>query len=316
MFLRSTRVRCIPKCMANFKSRILIKLILFLILFVVFTLHYQFAFLFGSEKRSSDPDDFVTYSSRRVRPAFGGDVFRVAIGGAVSSKGIIHLTPATITDLPMFWVLLPSFCRTASPGFDYHFYFGYDYDDLLANSSYRKAAIEAFDRRMASCGAPRLHLVKCPYRGRPAWAQNDAMMAAYFDGADFFYRLNDDTMLVTRNWTATFVEELLRMSPSLVGAVGPYCERGPAVKILTHDFVHRTHVEIFGYYYPRTFSDWYADNWITHVYRKDVRALVLDHVLVNHTETMGKRYRVKNVGLSMELMTNRTARKDRQTIQR
>ena len=35
------------------------------------------------------------------------------------------------------------------------------------------------------------------------------------------------------------------------------------IAILTHDFVHRTHVDIFGFYYPRVFTDWFADDWIT-----------------------------------------------------
>ena len=308
----------------------LLQLVLLLAVLVTVTTLIQLVFLFGTPRRQSvndnhndddGGDDVIAYVPRHVRPTSGGDVFRVAIGGAISSKGISHLTAATITDLPMFWVLFPSFCRTASPGFQYHFYFGYDYDDVMANASYRKAAIDAFALQMArQCShldeAPQLHLVECPYAGKPAWAQNDAMMEAYLDRIDFFYRLNDDTMLVSRNWTEIFVEKLGQMSPQYVGAVGPYCERGPLVKILTHDFVHRTHLEIFGYYYPRLFSDWYADNWITHVYGKDVRSFVLDRVLINHTESLGKRYKVQNSGLAMELVTNSTARKHRHIITR
>ncbi len=30
---------------------------------------------------------------------------------------------------PVIRTLLSSFCRTASPGFDYHFYLAYDHDD-------------------------------------------------------------------------------------------------------------------------------------------------------------------------------------------
>ena len=31
-------------------------------------------------------------------------------------------------------------------------------------------------------------------------------------------------------------------------------------------FYYRKHIEIFGFYYPRIFTDWFADNWITEVY--------------------------------------------------
>ena len=86
------------------------------------------------------------------------------------------------------------------------------------------------------------------------------------------------------------------------GVVGPTCREGNT-NILTHDLVHRTHLEIFEYYYPQApahrtraphtaravvrprgrrlcsegrglgpgarrpiFSDWWMDDWITHVY--------------------------------------------------
>ena len=49
-----------------------------------------------------------------------------------------------------------------------------------------------------------------------------------------------------------------------VGVVGPH-HQGGNTGILTYDFVHRTHVDIFGFYYPRVFSDWFGDDWITKV---------------------------------------------------
>ena len=48
--------------------------------------------------------------------------------------------------------------------------------------------------------------------------------------------------------------------------MGPSCSDGN-MKILTHDFVHRTHLEIFEHYYPPVFSDWWMDDWISKVRR-------------------------------------------------
>jgi len=46
------------------------------------------------------------------------------------------------------------------------------------------------------------------------------------------------------------IKELASLDPPNVGAVGPLCRQGNT-KILTHDFTHRTHMEIFGHlYYP------------------------------------------------------------------
>lgn len=64
--------------------------------------------------------------------------------------------------------------------------------------------------------------------------------------------------------------------PPLVGVAGPN-HTGGLLSILTYDFVHRTHVEVFGFYYPRIFQNWYGDNWITRIYqphRCDISQLI------------------------------------------
>ena len=43
------------------------------------------------------------------------------------------------------------------------------------------------------------------------------------------------------------VRTLRGYAPPNVGVVGPRCDEGNT-KILTHDFVHRSHLEIFAHY--------------------------------------------------------------------
>jgi len=81
-------------------------------------------------------------------------------------------------------------------------------------------------------------------------------------------------------------------SPPNIGVVGPL-HQGGNEDILTYDFVHRTHIDIFGYYYPRVFTDWWADNWMSHVYENQ-RTLKLPGVRLVHTMEAGQRYRVKS----------------------
>jgi hypothetical protein len=99
--------------------------------------------------------------------------------------------------------------------------------------------------------------VACNYTGKPAWAQNDAAMQAYADGADYVLRTNDDSELPQRpGWTSVFISDLLSRQPvPNLGVVGPTCNQG-ATYILTHDFTHRTHIEVHGTYYPRAFATW------------------------------------------------------------
>ena len=103
----------------------------------------------------------------------------------------------------------------------------------------------------------KIQIVHCDHKDRPAWAQNDAMMEAYIDGMDYGYRINDDTLLRTVGWTEKFIGILSSMDPPNVGVVGP-THSGGNVKILTYDFTSSTHINIFGFHYPKMFTDWFA----------------------------------------------------------
>jgi len=121
------------------------------------------------------------------------------------------------------------------------------------------------------------------------------MLEAYLDHVDYMYRINDDTRMLTGGWTEKFISTLEGYDPPRVGVVGPK-HSGGNVGILTYDFVHRTHVDLFGFYYPRIFTDWFGDNWITRVYKPN-RSTKLSNVRLAHTLGLGRRYAVhSNIG--------------------
>lgn len=58
------------------------------------------------------------------------------------------------------------------------------------------------------------------------------------------FRINDDSEVKTaKNFLSVFVDALGSFNPPYVGVVGPICKEGKTT-ILTHDFVHRTHMEV------------------------------------------------------------------------
>ena len=116
------------------------------------------------------------------------------------------------------------------------------------------------------------------------------MMHAYMDGSSYYFRINDDTKILPADWAEVFVDKLRNLDPPNVGVVGPTTSEGKT-SILTYDFVHSSHIEIFGYYYPRVFTNWWADDWITGVYAPD-RAVMVSEVKVEHTLERGTRYDV------------------------
>jgi len=40
------------------------------------------------------------------------------------------------------------------------------------------------------------------------------------------------------------------------------------IRIATHPFLHKKHVELLGYFYPKEIKNWYCDDWVTEVYTK------------------------------------------------
>ena len=121
-------------------------------------------------------------------------VLSAAIGCAITCKKLKQLDSSNIGQkAPIIRTLLSSFCKTASVGYEYHFYLSYDHDDPYFMQT---GAIDKFIRTFMNTANTlcvpeiliKLHLMKVMYHSRPAWAQNDAMMEAYLDGVDYMYR--------------------------------------------------------------------------------------------------------------------------------
>ena len=222
---------------------------------------------------------------------------RIGIGCALTMRKVPNLKNATVikSKSPYFTHLLPTFCKTASHNFNYTFFIGYDFNDRFFNSfENRITFIKIFDSiRNQSCTRNfevHLQFVRCNHSGKPARAQNDALMAGYFTGMDYLYMVNDDTLMQTANWTARFIQELAKFSPPNVGLVGPK-HSGGNTAILTYNFVHRTHIDIFKTFYPPDFTDWWADRWISDLYKPN-NVLKLSEVKLRHSMVLGTRYSV------------------------
>lgn len=114
--------------------------------------------------------------------------------------------------------------------------------------------------------------------------------AAYTAGADFLYRVNDDTEMLSL-WANVLTHTLVVLTPPY-GVVGPVAH-GTDNRILTHDFVHRTHMEVFDMnYYPPEFTDWWCDDWISVVYGNQRTFFAEKALVTHHTGAHGQRYAV------------------------
>jgi hypothetical protein len=196
---------------------------------------------------------------------------------------------STLEHTPLYQYPLQSIATTCEPSnFTYRVLIGHDDDDPLFGSESMHTALHTWATRHLQFASLTIH----PIRNRahkPGPVMNNLSSTAHASGCDYLYRINDDTELASQRWTSAFVAALAAFRPPNVGVVGPTCHEGNTA-IMTHDFVHRTHRDIFPWHYPPELTDWWLDDWISLVY-SPTNTLKLPGVVVRH-HTVATRYAV------------------------
>ena len=159
---------------------------------------------------------------------------------------------------------LPSLLLHTEDGFEYRFYVGYDTDDGFYNHEEIQRKITEWFRKELRWGQSAALLPFANELHKPGPIFNFLSSSAAADGAEYIYRINDDTR-TTAPFAAAMVGALEHMTPPQLGVAGPDCRQGNR-EILTHDFVHRSHLAVFGLHYPPTLPDWWMDDWVSLVY--------------------------------------------------
>jgi len=264
--------------------------------------------------RSQGCDDLVTKKAAFVDPnklatcgsGSGGSGSALAAASPDSSLPLVAVCCGTTTrkvsgpqlsKLALFRYLLPSMAHTLECGLRYVAVVGYDKGDPFYDSLHGQMQVEQwFKEHMGLPFAKRglsveLAMVQVDNKlKKPGPVFNKITKHAYDIGADYIYRVNDDTEMASP-WAHAMIKQLKALPPpALVGAVGPLCKQGN-VKILTHDFTHRTHMEVFGHkYYPDELVDWWMDDWISRVYGSKRTRQGSSVIVVHHTGAHGQRY--------------------------
>ena len=196
-------------------------------------------------------------------PLRGGSL---AIATPLTSKGT---RMRGIGESPFFSVLLPSLIRTwAGPtsSWNYSFYIGVDSADPIYDAPGAAESFRTIFRTAVPSEAVRLsYTAYAGLRGAPSQVVAELVAHAYADGYEWLFQLNDDARLISMGWESALASAL-HFNPVYpgLGATGPTDENN--ARIFTHAFVHRTHIDIHGRFFPRAFLNWYSDDWITSVY--------------------------------------------------
>lgn len=134
-----------------------------------------------------------------------------------------------------------------------------------------------------------VHFISVVSTGRIPF--NEGCRYAYELGNEYIIRVNDDTEFAGTSWLSEAVTTLKEFNPVNVGVVGPYFEEGNT-EILTHDMVHRTHLDIFQEYYPVEFDNWWIDDWISQIYGENNTRKLRGWRVFHHVNEYGQRYEV------------------------
>ncbi|KAG7363558.1 hypothetical protein IV203_026919 [Nitzschia inconspicua] len=235
----------------------------------------------------------------------------VAIVMCIRSKSEwIHINETSLHTL-----LIPSIEKTVTPeewkNYRIELFLGFDAGDRFwENDRHRRLLRSTTAQTQPHLGINFMALTK----KRPTQIPFNAVCrAAYELGADYIVRINDDTEFLTPNWITLGVQQLNQFHPSQLGVVGPKCDQGNT-DILTHDMVHRLHLDIFQHqYYPDEFDNWWIDDWISLVYGRNNTKRIVEWVVQHHIDKHGTRYSV-NGQLKQHL--DMTLQRGRETIQK
>lgn len=206
----------------------------------------------------------------------------VAIMMGSTSRSIAN---PSILNLPLFTRSFLSVAKTVECGFRYTVYVGYDAGDAFFDHAYGMRATKTWFQdnvraKLDDQGIQiRLKMVRIDnVLKKPGPVFNAVATEAKKDAVDFYYRVNDDTLLITTSWASKLACALCSMGPPY-GVVGPLATHRS--DMLEHDFVHSTHMDIFKTYYAEDLVDWWMDDWISRVYG-NARSLLLIDVKVSH----------------------------------
>ena len=210
-------------------------------------------------------------------------ITKIAITVPMTSK---NTDMQSIADSPFFANLFDSFMKTIdwrSNRFVFRFFLGFDKADLMYDTGdawsemreeFVKRATFHMSQQLMDADTIKnvfsnqlsIQLMHFEHlEGAPTQVVSQLALKAYDDDFDYFYQVNDDTILLTPNW-ATSLIKVLSDNPYIpnFGVTGPKDTNNDL--IFTHAFVHRLHIEIFGHLFPTSFKNWWSDDWITTVY--------------------------------------------------
>ena len=166
-----------------------------------------------------------------------------------------------IKEFSFFNILINSIKNKLKNNYNYHFYLGYDHDDMFFVNNKQKI-IQHFNSLNLKNSTISMILMN-EQKGDLSSIWSNLADIAIKDDCEYLYQIGDDINIITDQWEEEFINKL--KSQNNIGVVGPTDTNNTS--ILTQSFVHKTHLRLFNRYYPTELKNWFVDDWITNVYK-------------------------------------------------
>jgi hypothetical protein len=161
-----------------------------------------------------------------------------------------------LNDSYLFKMLQSFYVTCYPPKHIYKIFIGIDSDDLFYSSENCSNFISAFpDIQM--------NFITCNQKpGHVTAIWNILAEKAIEEGFEYLYACGDDIEWCQPGWVEQCIK-ILQLHNN-IGMTGVRCIENNS--ILTQCFIHKTHLDIFGFLYPSEIMNWYCDDWINLIY--------------------------------------------------
>jgi hypothetical protein len=185
-------------------------------------------------------------------------------------------------DTDLFNILFKSFFTTYDLNHEYKFYLGIDSDDKFYQNETVQTDIKNFINIMKNTSIEFL-TIDATYKSNVCYMWNELFKKSYEDNYDYFVQIGSDIYFQDKDWVNACLDILKQNNDICVVGMTDQGRKkyNPNDTLLTQSFVSRKHMEIFKFYYPHEFKNWYIDNWISEIYGKNNKKFIIPHRIYN-----------------------------------
>ncbi len=193
---------------------------------------------------------------------------------------------------------MTSFSKTYNPEHQYIFYVGIDNNDILFDNKDTWDFFDTYCKENLSNTSIKFISMSNIEKGYLSKMWNRLFHIAFNENCDYFFQCGDDIVFTTENWINDSIDTL--KVHKNIGVTGPINNNN---QILTQTFVHRTHMNIFNFYFPEDIVNWCIDDWINLVYKIGYFFPLKNHYCSNNGGN--PRYLIDNKYTIIDINTNK-----------